>query len=103
MGKKITKSNSADASKIEILRTGQQTEFWRLIVEAIEESKAHIQKQMDGNDILDLPPEQYKMVNELFKSKKQFLDTLIKTPENLMSWLETPPNERPKEFDPYEK
>lgn len=101
--KKTSKINTSDITKIEILKSGKQTEFWRLIVEAIEKSKDFIQSQIDGEDILELEPEKYKMVNELFKSKKKFLDSLIETPDNLISWLEKPETERPKEFDPYEK
>lgn len=50
--------------------------------------------------MMDLPAEQYKVQNEVFKSKKEFIDKLIKTPDNIMSWLEEPNNEE-KEFDPY--
>ena len=79
-------------SAIEILKQGRKTEFWRLIVEAMKESKEVIQKTQDGDDIADLPSTEYKLQNEIYKVKKEFLDTLVNTPENIISWLEEPDN-----------
>jgi hypothetical protein len=91
-----------DPAKIEILKQGRQTEFWNIIKEVMEESKEDIQKKQDGEDIAELSPEQYKFRNELFKAKKEMIDNLIKTPENIISWLEKPETER-QNFDPYDK
>lgn len=103
MVKKIKqpKITSPDASKIEILKQGMQTEFWKIIIEAMEESRVDIQAKQDGEDIAELDADQYKFRNELFKAKKEFIDALSKTPDNLISWLEKPVSEKPKEFDPY--
>ena len=101
MAKKITKKIKViDVSRKEILEAGMSSQFWRIIVEALEESIDFIQEQMDSDDLRELSAEQYKLHNELFKAKKQYLNTLINTPRNLISWLGTPDNER-KEFDPY--
>ena len=99
---KVPKTNLADQSKMEVLRIGKGGEFWKLIVEALQESIDFIQEQMDSDELKELTAEQYKLTNELFKAKKQYLATLMKTPDNLISWLGTPDNER-KDFDPYEK
>ena len=99
---KIQKLRMADESKMEILRIGKTTEFWHLIEEAMQESKDFIQEQMDAEELKELSPELYKLTNELFKAKKQFLSVLINTPDNLISWLGTPDNER-KDFVPYER
>lgn len=85
-----------------ILREGVKTKFWQLIVEALNESKESLQRLQDEDDISNLPPDQYKLQSELFRAKKRYLATLLKTPENIISWLETPNNES-KEFDPYSK
>lgn len=99
---KIDSAKLADATKMEILRAGKSTEFWRLIVEAMQESKDFIDEQMESEELQELSPEMYKLTNEMFKAKKKYLETLINTPDNLISWLGTPDNER-KDFDPYDK
>ena len=85
-----------------ILEEGKKTAFWKLICEALKESKEFIQSEQDSEDLKDLSPEMYKLTNELFKSKKVFLDKLVETPDNILSWLEKPSNVR-QEFDPYEQ
>ncbi len=98
---KKVKSNSSEESKIEILKQGMNSEFWRLIKEAIEDSIDHIQTQMDAEEMKNLSAAQYKFMNESMKAKKEYLHTLLKTPENLISWLEKPATDEPKDFDPY--
>ena len=85
-----------------ILEEGMKTDFWKLIVDALKESKESLQRLQDGEEIADLPPEQYKLQMELCKAKKDYLDKLAKTPENIISWLEDPNNDT-TEFDPYDK
>lgn len=85
-----------------ILNEGKKSKFWELILQSIKESKEFIQSEQDSEDLKDLVPEMYKLQNELYKAKKQFLDSLAKTPDNIISWLEKPSNER-QDFDPYEK
>jgi len=88
---------------IAILKEGTKSDFWKIIIEALEDSRHFIEEQQESEDMQELLPEQYKFTNELYKAKKEFLSTLIKTPENIVSWLESPPEEREKEFDPYDK
>lgn len=95
-------NKTEEASAIEILKAGKKTKFWELILESMQESKAFIQKELDREDLLDISAEEYKYKNELFKAKKRLIDSLIKTPDNLASWLGQPEDKR-KEFDPYEK
>lgn len=85
-----------------ILEEGKKSEFWKLVLQSIAESKEFIQSEQDSEDLKDLPAENYKLQNELFKAKKQFLDSLAKTPDNIISWLQKPSSER-QEFDPYDK
>lgn len=101
MAKKIkqTKITLPNAGKIEILRAGIQTEFWKIIVEAMEESKEFIEKEQD-EDIQTLDAELYKATNELFKAKRKLIDKLIQTPENMISWFSKPNSDIPN-FDPY--
>ena len=85
-----------------ILLEGKQTKFWALVVQSIEESIDFIKQQQESEDMKELSPEMYKFTNEVFKAKIVFLKNLIKTPDNIISWLEKPSNDRP-DFDPYDK
>lgn len=97
------KDKKEEQNAIGILKEGSKSPFWKLIIKALEESKEFIQQQMDADEMQDLDEKLYKFMNETYKAKKAFIDSLMKTPENIMSWLDTPPAERPKDFDPYEK
>lgn len=96
------KNPKEEMSARAILNEGKKSKFWELILQSIKESKEFIQSEQDSEDLKDLVPEMYKLQNELYKAKKQFLDSLAKTPDNIISWLEKPSNER-QDFDPYEK
>lgn len=87
----------------EILRTGTSTEFWRLICNALDDSIAHLQAEQDGDDIKDLPSEQYKVEAELLKAKRKYLVHLKGLPNTLIQYLTEPPDntEKQKNFDPY--
>jgi len=87
--------------KAEILRQGIPTRFWEIIKETLVESIEHINKQLD-EDCSELPPEEYKSKRELLKAKVEFIDTLSKTPENIISWLQEP-DDVERDFDPYQK
>ena len=96
------KSKKEEQDAVDVLRTGAKSHFWGLIVKALEESKEYIQSQMDSEEMKNLEADQYKLMNELYKAKKEFLNILMKTPENIVSWLQLAPSERPKDFDPYD-
>ena len=101
MAKKKIKNQNSDITKIELLKQGKGLEFWKIIVDAMEESLEDIQRKQDSEEMSELNQEQYKFRNELFKAKKELLNALIKTPDNLISWLQKPETER-KEYDPYD-
>lgn len=84
----------------EILNIGEKEEFWRIIVDALDQSIEALQNLADSEDMKDLSPERYKLENELIKAKINYLKTLKNTPENLRSWLSSPDN-RGTNFDPY--
>ena len=85
-----------------ILSSGKQSEFWQAICEAIEQSRQHLQTYQDSDEFKELPPDQYKLENELIRAKRKYLDMLINTPDNIISWLSTPDN-KIENFDPYFK
>lgn len=98
---KFKNKNQEDGAKT-ILEEGKKSEFWKLILQSIAESKEFIQQEQDSEDLKELSPEMYKFTNEVYKAKKQFLDRLAETPDNIISWLQKPSSER-QEFDPYKK
>lgn len=86
----------------EVLRRGQDTEFWQLLCDALDDSIVHLQAEQDGDDIKELPAEQYKVEAELLKAKRKYLAKLKDLPETLINYLTEPTGNREKEnFDPY--
>lgn len=88
-------------TKQEILRQGQTTQFWQLIIESLRDSKNHLRNEQDSEDLKDLPADQYKVESELIKAKIKYIDKLIEYPNTLIGWLEKPDNEQ-TEYDPYQ-
>lgn len=84
----------------ETLKAGQATEFWAIIVQSLNDSIAHLQKEQDGESMADLPPERYKVEAEILKSKRANLEKLKNMPTDLSSWLTSPDQTQPN-FDPY--
>jgi len=64
-----------------------------------ELAKSYMQ---DGEEIKDLPADQYKLEAELIKAKKSYLEKLKHFPDTLGLWL-VDPDQSEKEFDPYLK
>lgn len=85
-----------------VLQVGKTSEFWQVICEAIEQSREHLQTYQDSEEFKDLPADKYKLESELIRAKRQFLNTLKETPDNIISWLSTPDN-KIENFDPYFK
>ena len=84
----------------ETLRSGKATEFWSVLQQALRDSIEHIQSQLDGEDIADLSPEQYKVQVEILKGRKKDLQKLLELPDTLIVWLESPDQTQPN-LDPY--
>ena len=87
-------------SQQEILKQGQLSEFWQIIVQFVRESKEHLRQEQDSDSLRDLPADQYKVENELLKAKIQYLDKLTDYPNTIIGWLQNP-NQEEKDWDPY--
>lgn len=96
------KEQDAESAK-EVLSIGQETEFWKLLCRAIDDSIAHLNVQQDGDAMKDLPSEQYKIESELLKAKRKYLVHLKALPKLLIAYLTQPAgNSEPDyNFDPY--
>jgi len=95
--------NPKDRESIqEVLRQGQQTEFWHILTQALDDSIEHIQSELDGDGITGLAPDKYKVMAEILKGRKKDLKKLKELPEILIVYLENPDQTAP-DFDPYEK
>ncbi len=93
--------NPADSKNIqEVLRQGMNTEFWQIITQAIDDNIENLQEQMDSDKLLALPPDQYKLENEVLKEKRRHYQKLKELPLILIDWLQNP-NQNEPELDPY--
>ena len=90
-----------EQDKQEILRQGQSTEFWRLILEVLDQNVENLRAQQDSEDFKELSNEQYKIENELLKAKIKYNQKLKDLPNTLIAHLQTP-NQEVKNFDPYD-
>ena len=82
-----------------IIDLGVKSDFWKIILQSIEESKEHLDRR-DDDDLRELLAEQYKFECEIIKIKKKFLDKLAELPEAIKGSLE---NEgQPINLDPYD-
>lgn len=96
----VPKVQATHQDKIDILTAGKQGTFWKIIQEAMQETKDYIDKQLEDEGLQDLDAEQYKFTTELLRAKKKYLDKLLQTPENMIEWFGIPEEKR-KNFDPY--
>lgn len=76
------------------------SEFWKIISEALRDSKNHLRNEQDADELKDLPADQYKVENELLKAKIKYLDKLANYPDTIIGWLQNP-NQEEKDYDPY--
>lgn len=84
----------------ETMSEGQSTEFWVLIMQALDQSIARLEGERDGQEIKELPADQYKMESELLKAKIHYLKHLKELPSTIMAWTQQPDQSTPS-FDPY--
>ena|SRR3990167_2888634 len=85
-----------------ILDRGAKTEFWAIILEALDETIVHLQDELNGENIQGLPADEYKFYNELLKTKIAYLNKLKRFPQTLGTWI-AEPNQTSPNFDPYLK
>jgi len=94
------KNETERLTAIAIIQEGMTRDFWKLITEALIDSKEYIQKQQDEAVMLEVPALEYKIRNEVYIAKKQFIDNLLETPTNLIQHLSVPESDS-RNFDPY--
>lgn len=101
--KRLQLGNRADRDSItEIMRQGMQSEFWLMIMQALDESMKILQAEADSDEMKTLPPEQYKLESELIKAKRYYLARLKEYPQVIINRV-ADTNFEDFEFDPYEK
>lgn len=88
-------------TKQEILKQGMKGDFWKIIVDALEDSITNLRKTQDGESLKGLPADQYKVENELLKAKIKYSQKLQNMPKDLVSWYENP-DQKKEGYDPYE-
>lgn len=86
----------------DVLRQGQQTEFWQVVCALIDESVARKRAELMGDDLLEVPGAEYKTRVEILKNEIIDRETLKDLPESFIVELESPDQTDP-DFDPYPK
>lgn len=98
-------NNPKDKESVqETLKLGIKTDFWKLILQALDDSVEHLNNLKASEDFKDLPPDRYKLESEIVKAKKEFLEKLKGMPTTLINYLESPndnSDEGEENFDPY--
>lgn len=88
--------------KIEILKEGQNTKFWKIILEQLNMMTIKLDEELNSEELEKLAPEEYKAKSKLLKAEKKLVDILIDLPNSIVVSLGTPDNEV-EDDDPYVK
>ncbi len=83
-----------------VMEQGKTSDFWQLIMQAIEQTRMNLQEYQDSDEFRDLPADKYKLESELIHAKRKYLNILKETPDNIISWL-SQPDAKIENFDPY--
>ena len=98
--KQVQIDGDENMSMAQILREGANTEFWDVICKALDESM-DVGLSNLSQDISRLPASEYKITNEINKSKVKFLHALKDLPNSYAEFLEKPAEDKPASYDPY--
>lgn len=82
-----------------VLEQGGDTDFWKLIVQAIEENIERLKKEMD-DDMSSLPAEQYKTRRECLIAEIKHFEYLRELPKEIIMSLDSTEFLEPR-YDPY--
>lgn len=83
----------------EILSLGKQTDFWKTLVDQLENEIANLREEQQ-KDLKSLPADQYKLENELILAKIDYIKYLQTLPDSLILLLDNPENDT-RVLDPY--
>ena len=89
-------------TKQEVLKQGQQGDFWQIICGFLEKSKEYLRNEQKSQDLKSLPAEEYKLQNELLMAKIEYLDMLKDYPNIIIGWLQNP-NQEEVNWDVYDR
>mgnify|MGYP001599874952 CR=1 FL=1 len=76
------------------------SEFWLIICESLDETIESIKVAQDNPKLSALPPDQYKVENEILRTRRQNLEDLKNLPTILIQSLEQPDQSEPN-LDPH--
>ena len=83
----------------EILSLGKQTDFWKMLVDHLENEIADLREEQQ-KDLKSLPADQYKLENELILAKIDYIKYLQTLPDSLILLLDNSENYT-RVLDPY--
>lgn len=91
--------NPADSERIKrILQEGKQSEFWAVICQQLNKTKEQVSAVMNGTNIVTLPADEYKVMNEIHKNRIFDLTDLQDIPDTLIMDLSKPDEDREPAF-----
>ena len=86
-----------NVEKQNILRSGMETEFWKIMVSTLEDFVVRLEKEEVN---VELPADQYKLESEILKAKVRHVKKLIATPESMIEFFQNPETDE-ESWDPY--
>lgn len=89
-------------SVIKIMREGYDSEFWRLICQAIDENLEDLDAQLIdyAGSCEEIPSEEVKIFMSTYQAKKNYLQKLKETPSLIVNSV-MPIEEEVERVDPY--
>ena len=96
------KSQKNSKSMQEILSQGMKSDFWNILVQALNDNKEDLRNKRGDKKFRDLPPELYKLESELLEARIEYIDNMLDLPNSVISWLKSPDQSK-ADFDPYSK
>src|SRR3990167_510212 len=94
-------SNPKDKASIQaIMAEGLKSDFWRLIVQYLSEKTRSVEAAQNSDSFKDLPADQYKVENEIYRARKEIYEKMKDLPAIISSDVEQPDQSSPN-LDPY--
>ena len=91
MSKSLDINNPDHKDRIQdILRTGADGEFWKIISQQLQATIDSLEIQMYSSEIASLPAEEYKLLTEVLKKQRQDRLDILDIPEDLVKELDSP-------------
>lgn len=99
-------TNSKDKKNIQqVLKQGLKDDFWDILTQALKQDLKDVNRDLDSDDLSNMPANEYKVECEVLKEKRRFIEKMLHLPDRIIEDMETPPTaaEEDEDPDPYPK